>query len=186
MRSVTLDSLSSEERELWEHFHQQRAQEIGDIVEGLADPKATDAIIWDEFLKHRWIAQTDRIRNIASCIRFMRVTADDGPDLRATARRHGHKSVLPVFHGPGIQKNASQEYDRIKKGTLYNFFFKIRYQDAKDRQSNASVRELTRDIAREWRELSDEQRFEIQSMKEAWEKRYEESMAKNSEDTNCQ
>lgn len=174
MRSNTVSSLSGEERMLWEHFQRERTKEISDIVEGLADSSATSAIVWDEFLRNKWVTLTDKVHDPVSCIRFLRAIDADGPDLRAVQRRrHAHKALLYV---PEVapKPTISAESEKVKKGTLYNFFFKMRYQEAKEQGQGFSVRDLTRDIARQWHEMSGEDRNRLRELKAAWERKHEE------------
>lgn len=167
MRSNTPQTLNPVERNVWNLYKQQRLEELRQINPGRTESEF-ESTAWFEFLHTKWSLKGATDDNAVTLFDNALRQRDYGPDLRSIPRNlvnlskkikikkpknHTIKSHLRGArdgHKPGITHNSS-----------YTFYVHKRANELKQKGIPFCVKSTISQIAKEWAQLSDEKRMEI-------------------------
>lgn len=176
MRAIGEGTLTQPELAAWKSFHTGRLKELQQTVSPEYE-HLLEAYIWDEFIKYKWAVKAGLKCSPSQVIEYAQRMKWDGPDVRSLVRREPiglHLDVKAGLSNPNkLGPNYAGKYEKIQGGTLYNYFFKTRYDAQRSSGSTLDPKELTANIAEEWNKMTQEQRKALELEKRELERNHQ-------------
>jgi hypothetical protein len=150
-----VDALSPEERQLWNNFRLCREAEINVLLQKDGSSSLLTSVLWFEFLKYRWAVKCKVPFPDCDPIIYAHRTRVFGPDLGAwrplapavTALRR-RKKDKKKSKNPSVHRSLS----------TYQYFVSVRHAEFRKTPHPFSPSDLTKQVAKEWNEMTAEQR----------------------------
>jgi hypothetical protein len=156
-------ALSEDEKVLWERFRLNRCALIKSA--GLAGlDSVVDPYVWSELVRYKWAIDSEIPFPGQEGLTYALETRRFGPDLVSCRRNlktspwiSDWPSEYPLAK-PRMSNISQSPGDGRGKGSLYHFFVKKKHKEAKERGDQTAPAVLTKRFAKEWKELSPEDR----------------------------
>lgn len=160
MKANRIDLFSSLEKTAWEEFHEKRTSEIKTQFPD-ASSNEIEHRVWIEFIAMKYSLSLPSPFSDKPSIMDSFYTNEFGPDSRPYLRCFSHSSVAKIPEEALVSQNININEikspilsKKNKPLSLYNFFFKRKLEEYRNKHPMMKIQEISRLIGQEWHLIS--------------------------------